>query len=221
MNEEMREEPIDEDPIVDPVRPIEPIEPPEPPEPPVGDEELDGGVESIRTIFNSVTDEELSDEALRAYLEFIGYPTANMTLQNIHDFFEDHGVSSGLLGDGTPEGICTIVAEGHPVVISGDKGEMSGTDDPYEDWIFGEDADRAFVVREVDFSDPDNPTVTLYALDGSSAEGVTVPLSVFLDAWGDGGNDYLVPGLTEEEVSELLSSEESPIESMRARASDA
>jgi hypothetical protein len=221
MNDEMEKEPIDPEPEPEPPIVIIPPEPIPGGSVVPGTEELDGGVEAIRTIFNSVTGEELSDEVLRAYLELIGYPTANMTLQNIHDFFEDHGVSSGLLGDGTPEGICTIVAEGHPVVISGDKGEMSGTDDPYEDWIFGEDADRAFVVREVDFSDPDNPTVTLYALDGSSAEGVTVPLSVFLDAWGDGGNDYLVPGLTEEEVSELLSSEESPIESMRARASDA
>lgn len=208
MDDEDREEP-EPVPVIepngDPVVIIEP--PPDPVEP--GTELLDGTLESLRTVITVITGIDMPVEDYRAHMEELGFSTDDgISLQMLHDYLEMNELSCGLLADGTPDGICAFVANGFPVIISGDLGEILGTDYPYEDIIWGEDADHAFVIQSIDYDDPDNPIVTLYALDGSATgEEITVPLSELEDAWQDGGNDYLVIGFTEEEVLEETSAE--------------
>ena len=170
-----------------------------------GTEVLNGGVLAIQTIFNEFAPESgIDPEVLKNGLRELGYWNENgMSLENIHDFFERFITPScALLSSGTFEDIYIYIKAGIPIIISADYGEMLGIDDPYEDSVSGERADYIFVIKDLDLSDPDNPTVTLYALDGSAEAGVTVPLSVAKDAWADSGCDYLIPGLTEAEVLE-------------------
>lgn len=170
---------------------------------PPGTEILDGGIAAIRTIYNSVAGVDVPEKILEDILDRLElWSVDGMSLQNIHDFFEETvGFPSALLEYGTFQDICLYIKNGIPVVLSGDIGEILGTDAFDEDTILGERADYAFIVKDIDFSDPDNPTVTLYALDGSGAEGCTVPLSVLEDAWADGGSDYLIPRFSEEAVA--------------------
>lgn len=185
-----------------------------------GTEVLDGGVVAIETIFNAIVPESgIDPEGLKDVLREFGYWNENgMSLENIHDFFEMFGLPSALLGSGAFEDICIYIEAGLPVIISADYGEILGIDLPDEDTTSGERADYTFVIKDLDLSDPDNPMLTLYALDGSAESGVTVPLSVVEDAWKDGGCDYLIPGLTEAEVLEIQSPGESSVESQRVRA---
>lgn len=185
-----------------------------------GTEILDGGIATIRTIYNCFTGIDVPEKVLADILCELGlWSVDGMSLKNIHDFFEGSiGLPCALLEYGTFQDICAYIENGIPVVLSGDIGEILGTDAPDEDTTFGEHADHAFMVRDFDFSNPDNPTVTLYALDGSGGEGYTIPLSVLEDAWADGGCDYLILGYSEGEVSHIQSEDDPTVESRREAA---
>jgi hypothetical protein len=178
-----------------------------------GTEVLDGGIAAIRTIYNSVTGVDIPEKIVEEILCGLGlWSVDGMSLQNMHDFFEKViGLPCALLEYGTFQDICAYIENGVPVVLSGDIGEILGTDALDEDTTLGERADYAFIIKDIDYSDPNNPTVTLYALNGSGAEGYTIPLSVLEDAWADGGCDYLILGYTEEAAA-LNGSTETDVE---------
>jgi hypothetical protein len=71
---------------------------------------------------------------------------------------------------------------------------MIGTDARDEDNVQGEKADYVFVVRSIDYNDSGETTATLYALNGTDNQGITVPLQVFENARADGGADALILG---------------------------
>jgi hypothetical protein len=114
-----------------------------------------------------------------------------LSLAQLHGFFTWLGVDTYLYENGNINDVCDLISQNYMVILSGDVGEIYGFDSPIED-VFGEHADRAFVIKSFDLSDPENPMVTLYRLDGSGADGMTIPLEQLEDAWADGGRDYLV-----------------------------
>lgn len=159
------------------------------PDPP-GTEILDGGMQAIISV-GFVLGYELPDAMVEPLNEFADM-LPGTSLSDLKSFYTWLGFEAILIDDCEIDYVLRFVSWGFPVILSGDIGEILGTDDPFEDYTHGERADYAFVIKSVDTSDPENPMVTLYALDGSGEDGVTIPVSQLEDAWADGGCDYLV-----------------------------
>lgn len=164
-----------------------------------GTETLDGGVAAIRTILNLIgldiaeTDmTKVVEDLLEGWdrsRHFIAY---QISLQDIQKVLEWAEMEVLLLENGTFHDIFTSLSIGKQVILEVDLGELTGEDLPFSDLLFGQDADHVCLIKNFDLSDPNNPMVTLYALDGSAKEGFTIPLSVLRDAWADGNYTYLV-----------------------------
>lgn len=155
-----------------------------------GTEVLNGGLPAIMSVLHSIGVDVPED--IVADISLIDVLLPGISLANLHNFLAWLEVDTYLLSNGDIHDVCNWISEGYMVILSGDGGELLGTDDPFEDDFHGEHADRAFVIKDFDLSDPENPMVTLYAFDGSGADGVTIPVSQLEDAWADGGRDYLV-----------------------------
>lgn len=155
-----------------------------------GTEVLDGVPQAVVSVSHSVGI-DVSDDMVESLNEFKDM-IPGLSLANLRDFFTWLGVETYLIGNGEFDQVLWCLSNGFPVILSGDIGEILETDDLSEDDIVGEHADTAFVIKSLDISDPENPMVTLYALDGSGADGVTIPLSQLEDAWADSGYDYLI-----------------------------
>ena len=161
-----------------------------------GTELLTGGVAAIRTLYNLEYGIDLPPELLQeALLELeLWNPENGMSLTSVQCFLELIGTESVLSGDTTVTEIETELAQGNYVLISGDIGELIGLDAPDEDDALGESADYMFMVRSIDYNDSGETTATLYALNGTDNQGITVPLQVFENARADGGADVLIIG---------------------------
>ena len=165
-------------------------------ETPPGTEIVTGGVAAIRTLYNLEYGIDLPPELLQeALLELeLWNPENGMSLTSVQCFLELIGTESVLSGDTTVTEIETELAQGNYVLISGDIGELIGLDAPDEDDALGESADYMFMVRSIDYNDSGETTATLYALNGTDNQGITVPLQVFENARADGGADVLIIG---------------------------
>ena len=164
-------------------------------ETPPGTEILSGGVSAIRTLYNSEYGKDLPHELLREALVDLGlWNPDGMSLADIQNFLDIAGTPTILLNDVTLFEIESAVDYGLDVLVSGDFGEMIGTDARDEDNVQGEKADYVFVVRSIDYNDSGETTVTLFALNGTSAEGISIPLENFESARADGGADVLIIG---------------------------
>ena len=164
-------------------------------ETPPGTEILSGGVSAIRTLYNSEYGKDLPHELLREALVDLGlWNPDGMSLADIQNFLDIAGTPTILLNDVTLFEIESAVDYGLDVLVSGDFGEMIGTDARDEDNVQGEKADYVFVVRSIDYNDSGETTVTLFALNGTSAEGISIPLENFESARADGGADALILG---------------------------
>ena len=160
-----------------------------------GTELLTGGVAAIRTLYNSEYGIDLPHELLREALVDLGlWNPDGMSLADIQNFLDIAGTPTILLNDVTLFEIESAVDYGLDVLVSGDFGEMIGTDARDEDNVQGEKADYVFVVRSIDYNDSGETTVTLFALNGTSAEGISIPLENFESARADGGADVLIIG---------------------------
>ena len=165
-------------------------------ETPPGTEIVTGGVAAIRTLYNLEYGIDLPPELLQeALLELeLWNPEIGMSLTSVQCFLELIGTESVLSGDTTVTEIETELAQGNYVLVSGDIGELIGLDAPDEDDALGESADYMFMVRSIDYNDSGETTATLYALNGTDNQGITVPLQVFENARADGGADVLIIG---------------------------
>ena len=161
-----------------------------------GTEVLSGGVSAIRTLYNLEYSIDLPHELLQeALLELeVWTPENGMSLSSVQCFLELVGTESVLSGDTTFAEIETALGQDNYVLVSGDIGELIGLDAPDEDAILGESADYMFLVRSIDYNDSGETTVTLFALNGTSAEGISIPLENFESARADGGADVLIIG---------------------------
>jgi hypothetical protein len=231
MLDEMEKEPIDPEPDPDPpeIGTVGPVgidrsDLRDQEQPRIG--ELDGGVEAIRTILDlvglNISDRDMTqvvEDLFRRWDRARQFSPNEMSLQDIQRVLEWAEMDVRLVENGTSYDVFDVLSLGKQVILEVDIGEVTGRDFFFSDFLFGQDADHVCIIKDFDLSDPNNPTVTLYALDGSAKEGLTIPLSVLMDAWADGNHAYL-----EVDPSELEDSgqpAESPVESRQARASDA
>ena len=160
-----------------------------------GTEVLSGGIPAIQTLYNLEYGIELSPELLREALVDLGlWNPDGMSLTDIQNFLDIAGTPTFLFNGVSSLEIEAAVDYGLYVLVSGDFGEMLGTDSPDEDAISGENADYMFLVHGIDYNAWGETTVTLYALNGTVSEGITVPLETFEEARADGGADVLIIG---------------------------
>ena len=154
-----------------------------------GTEYVDGGLSVIRTIYNEMYDIDIPEYMLSELLLELELwsPGSGMTLSDLQLFFDLAETSNILVADCTLFDVTELIDAGYFVIVSADMGEILTVDAPDEDIVYGPEADYAFVIKEVSDS-----TVTLYALNGTTGDGIIVPLSTFYDAWEDGGYDVLV-----------------------------
>lgn len=152
-------------------------------------------VQAQRGIIEAITGEDVSESQLVYEATLNGWLTdAGMSPSDVGKLLELHNIPCHSAVDANVGDLIRELAQGNKVIVGVDSGELWGDDFPLEDFV-SQSSDHAVWVTKVDFSDPDNPTITINDSGDPDGAGKVYELNDFVDAWKDSGFFYVTTGV--------------------------
>lgn len=134
-----------------------------------------------------VTENELVQEAIENGWYTPGQGTSEW---DVGKLMESHGLDIQQMKHASVYNLVSELSHGHPVLVGVDSGELwnPGTDETFEDLIYGSQADHALLVGGIEFNDDFTDGVVNIIDPGTGDYCKDYDLDQFMDAWDDSDN---------------------------------
>lgn len=133
-----------------------------------------------------ISESELRDEAIMNGWYTSGYGTP---MEDVGNLLENHGMVVHRYRNASVADIAHELSQGHQVVVGVDSGELwnAGSDETFEDIIYGEQADHALLVSGITVNPFTAEESVLLTDPGTGDVCAEYPIDLLENAWEDSG----------------------------------